>query len=78
MDHTVGSMDRVEEALLAFVGTGEVEGKPMLATDFEDNTKNSQRMTHLIETGYVEREGDSLIVTTKGWRFLDRRSARGA
>jgi hypothetical protein len=64
-------MDRIEEALLAFVGTGEVQKKPLRLS--EQSEANQQRVHNLLSEGMVSVEGDSLKVTIKGWRHLDTR-----
>lgn len=64
-----GSMDRLEEAALAFIGNGEVERKPLKAVDFTAD----KRTDSLITGGYVEVQGENLVCTARGWRHLDSR-----
>jgi hypothetical protein len=49
-------MTRTEEALLAFVGTGEVNLRRLKAADFRHNEK----MQNLIAEGMVEVNGEAL------------------
>ena len=62
-------MTRIEEAKLAFVGTAEVECRPYLARDFVADS----HFQSLLASGMIEQDGDHLICTMAGWRFLDRR-----
>lgn len=62
-------MDRLVEAKLAFIGSGEVTGRKWLAADFSSDS----HISGLITDGFVEIEGQVLICTARGWRHLDSR-----
>lgn len=62
-------MTRAEEAFLAFAATDEIKGKPWRASDFADD----QKVQNLIAEGMLDVEGETLVASIKGWRFLDTR-----
>jgi hypothetical protein len=62
-------MTRPEEAVLALIGSAETSGKAWLATDFSgDNHVQS-----LLSEGMAEVVNGNLLVSIRGWRFLDGR-----
>ena len=63
-------MTRVEEAVLAFIGTAECQNEPWNAANYTDDAK----VQALLAEGMAEVEGDTLVVSIKGWRFLDART----
>lgn len=65
----IGSMDRIAEAKLAFIGTGETSRNLLKAADFADDP----HVASLIADKFAVVEGASLICTVKGWRHLDSR-----
>ena len=67
-------MTRTDEAKLAFVGNGEVLREPLKMSDFADD----EGMRDLIREGMVEARDNDLIVTRRGWRFLDTRNEADA
>lgn len=62
-------MDRVTEAKLAFIGTGEVNQRPLKVAHFADDAA----VSGLIADGFVEIDGDELVCTIEGWRHLHSR-----
>lgn len=69
------TLSRIEEAKLAFVAQGEVNGHPLKVAAFADD----KHMPTLIEKGMIEIDGEDYITTSKGWLFLDsRKSTSGA
>jgi hypothetical protein len=73
--HGLVLMDRLEEALLAFIGNGEALQSPMLMS--EQNEYDQRRVRSLVSENMVEIKEDNLLVSVKGWRFLDHRAAIG-
>jgi hypothetical protein len=72
MDEIRKTLPRIEEAMLAFVGQGEVGRLPLKVAEFTDN----KHMSALIEKGMIEIDGEDYVATIKGWLFLDSRRSR--
>jgi len=66
------SMDRVTEAILAFIATAEMERTPWLLS-MKDDPGNGHRVIELLRDGYIQEDGDTLIASSKGWHLLDTR-----
>ncbi len=62
-------MTRVEEAVLAFMGAAEIDGKPWFWADFSADV----RVSALLREDMAEVVGGRLLVTSAGWRYLDGR-----
>ena len=54
--------------MLAFIGSGEVRGEPLVAAEFPERL-----VMPLIAESMVENVDGELICTPQGWRFLDSR-----
>jgi len=66
-------MTRLHEAVLAFIGAGEVEGKPLSLARLQEREADRERIGALFAEGMIEARGDALICSVKAWNLLDSR-----